>query len=240
LLECQGGLYKKVQSYATAPNDIWSLGVILINLTCGRNPWKQACLRDETFAAFLWDQDFLKTILPLSDELNSILKDIFRLDPSARISLDELRARILKCRQFTVAKYDAFNKAKKRAWNAHNKHQEVTNEEKIPQNQRTVENARVAINPNNDEELSIETLRNESTDSSTTACSWYSLNSQMDFSTPANQFLGDYPHDCSRSSGSSGSESITTLANSDAEMVKCVEDIEDVNFEVLNLGGQKA
>ncbi|CAG8622049.1 2769_t:CDS:2, partial [Acaulospora morrowiae] len=32
-VECQGGLYKRVRGYATAPNDVWSLGVILINLT---------------------------------------------------------------------------------------------------------------------------------------------------------------------------------------------------------------
>ncbi|CAG8434390.1 1368_t:CDS:2 [Diversispora eburnea] len=80
-----------VRGYTTASNDVWSLGVILINLTCGRNPWKQACLRDETFSCFLRDPEFLKTILPLSDELYEILKDIFNLDPEKRISLDELR-----------------------------------------------------------------------------------------------------------------------------------------------------
>ncbi|CAG8492801.1 9717_t:CDS:2 [Paraglomus brasilianum] len=226
-----GGLYRKVRSYSTAANDIWSLGVILINLTCGRNPWKQACLRDETFAAFLWDQDFLKTILPLSDELNSILKDVFRIDPLARISLDELRARILKCRQFTVAKYDAFSRAKRRVWNVHRPEEQVV-QERIPPQEKYVAagNAGNFCEPN-DNESSLKTLRNESTDSSATACSWYSMNSQMDFTTPANQFLGDYSHDSSHSSASNGStESVTTLANSDAEMVKCVEDIEGLHL----------
>jgi hypothetical protein len=47
------------------------------------------------------DRHFLKSILPLSDELNDILGMIFELDPSRRIKLDELRQRILNCHQFT-------------------------------------------------------------------------------------------------------------------------------------------
>jgi serine/threonine protein kinase len=87
--------------YACAPNDVWSLGVILVNLTCGRNPWKSASARDSTFRAFMEDRNFLKTILPLSDELNEILGMIFELDPARRIKLDELRRRIIQCRHFT-------------------------------------------------------------------------------------------------------------------------------------------
>jgi hypothetical protein len=47
------------------------------------------------------DRQFLKSILPLSDELNEILGMIFELDPSRRIKLDELRRRIIQCRHFT-------------------------------------------------------------------------------------------------------------------------------------------
>jgi hypothetical protein len=47
------------------------------------------------------DRHFLKSILPLSDELNDILGMIFELDPARRIKLDELRQRILNCHQFT-------------------------------------------------------------------------------------------------------------------------------------------
>ncbi|RIA89632.1 kinase-like domain-containing protein [Glomus cerebriforme] len=182
--ECQGGLNKKVRGYATAPNDVWSLGVILINLTCGRNPWKQACLRDETFSVFLRDRDFLKTILPLSDELNEILKDIFALDPEKRISLDDLRERVLACRKFTISEYDNFI----------------------------------------EEEISSTTSRKShdhfSTDSSATACSWYSMNSEMGFSTPPSEFLDDYDR-CSTSTGSSSS--LSTLANSQPDLIKCID-----------------
>ncbi|KAI7878225.1 kinase-like protein [Lichtheimia hyalospora FSU 10163] len=101
--ECQGDLRKKKHhiGYATAPNDVWSLGVILINLTTGRNPWRQASLTDDTFCAYLSDRDFLLQILPISRELNQILKRVFCVDPLRRISLDELYERIKRCKHFT-------------------------------------------------------------------------------------------------------------------------------------------
>ncbi|KAG2172527.1 hypothetical protein INT44_002542 [Umbelopsis vinacea] len=96
--ECQGSFNTK--SYATKPNDIWSLGIILINLIVGRNPWKQANARDQTFVAFLKKPDFLKTVLPISDEVNDILLGIFKLDPTLRLNIQELRNKIIGCNQF--------------------------------------------------------------------------------------------------------------------------------------------
>lgn len=87
--------------YYCAPNDVWSLGVILVNLTCGRNPWKQASFEDSTYRAFTRQPGFLKTILPVSDELNDILGRIFTRNPDHRITLPELRARIIACSGFT-------------------------------------------------------------------------------------------------------------------------------------------
>ncbi len=72
-----------------------------MNLTCGRNPWKQASSEDSTYRAYTKSQGFLKTILPLSDELNDILGRIFTRNPDHRITLPELRARILACTRFT-------------------------------------------------------------------------------------------------------------------------------------------
>lgn len=101
--ECQGDHARKKRriGYATAPNDIWSLGVILINLATGRNPWRQASLSDDTFSAFLSDPNFLLKILPISRELNTIFKRIFTIDPLRRTGLDELRERIRRCKYFT-------------------------------------------------------------------------------------------------------------------------------------------
>ncbi|KAM3446302.1 hypothetical protein MY3296_009790 [Beauveria thailandica] len=89
--------------YMCAPNDVWSLGVILVNLTCGRNPWKQASVQDSTYRAYIRSPGFLKTILPLSDELDGILGRIFHPNPELRITLPELRSRIMACSSFTVS-----------------------------------------------------------------------------------------------------------------------------------------
>ncbi|KAK4158074.1 negative regulator of sexual conjugation and meiosis [Chaetomidium leptoderma] len=99
--ECLDPTSSRRPFYYCAPNDVWSLGVVLVNLTCGRNPWKQASYEDSTYRAFTRSQDFLKTILPVSDELNDILGRIFTRNPDERITLPELRARILSCPRFT-------------------------------------------------------------------------------------------------------------------------------------------
>lgn len=75
--------------------------MILINLTAGRNPWKQASVKDDTFNAYLQNPDFLLSILPITTELNEIIKRIFCINPDKRIRLHELRRQIASCRHFT-------------------------------------------------------------------------------------------------------------------------------------------
>ena len=101
--EC--GQSRPYTQYATAPNDVWSLGVILVNLVTGRNPWKKASPSDSTFRAFLKDSDFLCSILPISTELNGILRRIFECDPRQRIGLQELRELIIACPRMTNNPY---------------------------------------------------------------------------------------------------------------------------------------
>jgi hypothetical protein len=77
--------------------------VILVNLTCGRNPWKQASLQDTTYRAFARNRNFLKTILPLSDELNEILGLVFESNPADRITVPQLKRRIQHCARFSAS-----------------------------------------------------------------------------------------------------------------------------------------
>lgn len=100
--ECQGGITSRLSEYSTAANDVWSLGVILVNLICGRNPWKQACTADETFREYLRRPDFLMDILPISEEANAILKRIFTVRADWRINTRDLRKLIHQVRHFTV------------------------------------------------------------------------------------------------------------------------------------------
>ncbi|CED85005.1 ran protein kinase [Phaffia rhodozyma] len=101
--ECQAQPANSHPFYFPKENDIWSLGIILVNLTCARNPWRQACpLTDETYRAFVTDPNTLQTILPISSEANEILKRIFVQDPTRRIGLSELRELVLDVREWTV------------------------------------------------------------------------------------------------------------------------------------------
>lgn len=100
--ECQQSNPCPMSCYAAAPNDVWSLGVILVNLTCGRNPWKRASVEDSSFRAYLKDPFFLKSILPLTDEMVYILSRIFDCDPAKRITIRELRKLVLECPRFTT------------------------------------------------------------------------------------------------------------------------------------------
>lgn len=100
--ECQGGITRRLTSYSTAANDVWSLGVILVNLICGRNPWKQACPADDTFREYLRNPDFLKEILPISEEVNTILKSVFTFRAEARCSIADLRRMVRSVDRLTA------------------------------------------------------------------------------------------------------------------------------------------
>jgi serine/threonine protein kinase len=62
---------------------------MLVNLTCGRNPWKRASFEDSTFRAFMKDPKFLSTILPVSMELDAILRRMFEFNPAQRATIPE-------------------------------------------------------------------------------------------------------------------------------------------------------
>ncbi|KDR83629.1 hypothetical protein GALMADRAFT_219458 [Galerina marginata CBS 339.88] len=88
--------------YSTRHNDVWALGIILTNMITGRNPWRYATADDDCFAAYLHDNDFLRQVLPISAEVNTVLKMIFTINPLRRISLPSLRGEIFRLNAFFI------------------------------------------------------------------------------------------------------------------------------------------
>lgn len=95
----------------TLAGDIWSLGVLFINITCSRNPWpialflpeKSANGESKVFATYmLQDKLVLQSILPITKEFDRILETIFRLDPNKRSDLPTLEKEISSCNHFVT------------------------------------------------------------------------------------------------------------------------------------------
>ncbi|EGV62879.1 Serine/threonine protein kinase [Yamadazyma tenuis] len=80
--------------FPTLKGDIWSIGVLLINITCARNPWPNSSIvpnNNEVFQTYAYeDTAILKKILPISTEFNVLLNKIFKLNPIERVDLQDL------------------------------------------------------------------------------------------------------------------------------------------------------
>ena len=86
--------------YSTAAGDIWSLGIILTNMICGRQPWQRATSIDETFYRFLTEKESLLEELAISHDAAVLLTKIFTFGSANRISLADLRKEILEIKTF--------------------------------------------------------------------------------------------------------------------------------------------
>ena len=72
---------------------MWALGIILVNVLTGRNPWERASVLDRNFVDFLAEgAAFFRTAFPeLSRGACVLLADVLALKPERRMSLSGLR-----------------------------------------------------------------------------------------------------------------------------------------------------
>ncbi|KAK7683124.1 hypothetical protein QCA50_013797 [Cerrena zonata] len=92
--------------YAPKYSDVWALGVILLNMVTGRAPWERAITTDDCFHDYLIDKNFLRQMLPISRQLSYVMRKVFELDPSERLTLRELRNAVHAMKSFFMDEQD--------------------------------------------------------------------------------------------------------------------------------------
>ncbi|KAF5377143.1 hypothetical protein D9757_008795 [Collybiopsis confluens] len=80
--------------------DLWALGVILINIVARRNPWRSATLNDVGFKAYLKHPEYLHKVLDISAEVAELLSEMFTLDLSQRLHIWQIRDRVMAIEKF--------------------------------------------------------------------------------------------------------------------------------------------
>ncbi|KAJ2935069.1 hypothetical protein H1R20_g2075, partial [Candolleomyces eurysporus] len=89
--ECQAGHFRE-DAYSPVANDVWSLGIILVNMVTGRNPWKSATKEDPVYQNYIQAPlTFFSSVLPVSNPLNNLLVRVLNPDWKARMSLHDFK-----------------------------------------------------------------------------------------------------------------------------------------------------
>ncbi|KAI0231801.1 cAMP-dependent protein kinase catalytic subunit, partial [Massospora cicadina] len=76
--------------YCTSKADVWSLGIIFLNLCFGRNPWKRASTEDPVFLEYTINPNLLADMFPLSTDGHKLVTRMLCINPTQRIDLREL------------------------------------------------------------------------------------------------------------------------------------------------------
>jgi serine/threonine protein kinase len=93
--QCFSPISGKTAGYSTSANDVWSLGIILINLLTKKNPWSEPSENDPMYQEWSNGSEesrfslFVKQF-SLSKEIDEIIRGCFALEMTDRISVDNL------------------------------------------------------------------------------------------------------------------------------------------------------
>ncbi|RKP10728.1 kinase-like domain-containing protein, partial [Thamnocephalis sphaerospora] len=96
--ECIGFAGNPPPAYGSGPTDVWSLGILLLNIVTAQNPWRQAHPREEAFVYYQRDpHNFLARLLPITDALQRCVCRALELSVRHRCTVQELRSAVLDC-----------------------------------------------------------------------------------------------------------------------------------------------
>ncbi|KAI0046503.1 kinase-like protein [Auriscalpium vulgare] len=102
--ECFG--MSGVLSYDTRMCDVWSLGIVLVNMVYGIGLWHEPSNHDFHWCSFKNDPNYLIKSLPISKEANTLIKRMLTIDPEERITLPEVREELKKLKSFYLSADD--------------------------------------------------------------------------------------------------------------------------------------
>ncbi|KAI0076529.1 kinase-like protein [Panus rudis PR-1116 ss-1] len=100
--ECIGKEFNYLP-YSPAKSDIWALGILLVNMIAGRNPWKIATTDDLHFLRYLAECDYLLKMLPISSAANDLLRRVLNFNPKGRITIEEFIAEVIAIDTFFLS-----------------------------------------------------------------------------------------------------------------------------------------
>ncbi|RKP26051.1 kinase-like domain-containing protein, partial [Syncephalis pseudoplumigaleata] len=96
--ECIGTPIGKPLPYGSAMTDVWSLGILLLNMVTAQNPWRQAHPREDAFMYYQHEpKTFLAKLLPISGELQACVCRALELNVAKRCSVQELCLSVIEC-----------------------------------------------------------------------------------------------------------------------------------------------
>jgi len=79
------------QGYNCAAADIWSIGIFMLAILFGRNPWQEASLTDPVFVEYAQDTTVIKELFPnISEQFFQLVQKCLALNPKDRPSMRQL------------------------------------------------------------------------------------------------------------------------------------------------------
>ncbi|VDB85146.1 unnamed protein product [Peniophora sp. CBMAI 1063] len=99
--ECLAG--ESHTAYDTRIADVWSLGILLLNMVTGATPWTAPRTSHAAYTSFLSEPIHLQRILPVSGDLVALLARVLDPRPRRRMSIVELERAVVAMRSFSMS-----------------------------------------------------------------------------------------------------------------------------------------